>query len=73
MFLATPHGTDRRDRGVELHARCFAARARILQNPTVIGIATEQYLGKPGFSLYLFGMFKTTWTPDDQKALDDLL
>jgi len=73
VFLATPHGTDRRDRVVELHARCFAARGRVLHNPTVIGIATEQYVKGAGHSLDVVGFFKPEWTLDDQKALDELV
>lgn len=72
VFLATPHGTDRNDRVVELSARCFAARGKVPENPTVVGIATEQYISGKGYSLDLIYLSKPIWTPDDQKALDEL-
>lgn len=73
VFLATPHGADRRDRGVELMARCWAARGRFPANATVVGIATEQYQQGRGHSLDLFCMVKPAWTAEDQGALDVLL
>ena len=73
VFLATPHGTDRRDRVVELSARCFVARGRITGNATVVGIATEQYIPGKGFSLDLLYLSKPDWTPDDQQAMDELV
>ncbi len=72
VFLATPHGTDRNDRVVELLARCFAARGKILENHTVVGIATEQYTKGKGFSLDVGLFSKPVWTPEDEKALAEL-
>ncbi len=72
VFLATPHGTDRQDRGIELAARCFVARGRVRENATVVGIATEQYIKGRGSSVDVFCMFKPEWTLEDEKALEEL-
>jgi hypothetical protein len=73
VFLATSLDTNRKDRAVELAARCFAARGRVKENAKVVGIATEQYKKDQGFSLDLFCMVKPHWTDDDQSKLDELL
>ena len=72
VFLAMPHGTDRRDRATELLARCFVARGKIRGNRTVVGIATEQYRRGRGFSLDVGLLSKINWTNEDEKALCEL-
>lgn len=73
VFLATPHGAERKDRATELAARCFVARGRIRENPTVVGIATEQYIPGSGFSLDLIYLSKPDWTSDDEQSMEELL
>lgn len=72
VFLAKPLGTAREDRTKELLARCFVAKGKLRDYPTVIGIATEEYIPNQGFSLDLVYMAKPEWTDDDQKAYDEL-
>jgi len=68
VFLATPHGTSRENRLVELSGRCFAARGKILENHTVVGIGTEQYIKGKGFSLDVLVVSKPVWTREDEMA-----
>lgn len=69
VFLACKRGTERKDRIAELHARCFVARGLNTKCKTVIGLATERYEGKEGFSLDAFSLEKPDWTEEDQKKL----
>jgi hypothetical protein len=41
VFLKRPHGTDRDERRRELADRCYVARGLYLNQPIVIGVATE--------------------------------
>ena len=66
VFLAVPHGEDRKYRVAELGARCFVARGLHLDCKTVVGIATECYEPGKGFSLDLVYLYKETWTHEDQ-------
>jgi hypothetical protein len=52
VFLATPHGTDRRYRAAELGNRCFVARGLNQGHYTVVGLATEQPEPGRGFSFF---------------------
>lgn len=69
VFLACKHGTERKDRIAELHARCSVARGLNPECKTVIGLATERYEEKAGFSLDAFCLEKLDWTEEDQKKL----
>ena len=70
VFLAKPLDTKREDRIRELLTRCFVAKGKFRGYPTVVGIATEEYVPNQGFSLDLAYMSKPQWTDDDQKAFD---
>ncbi|GFP32526.1 hypothetical protein HKBW3S42_00830 [Candidatus Hakubella thermalkaliphila] len=72
VFLACPHGGDRKYRVTELGARCFVIRGLNPDYTTVIGIATEQYEIGKGFSLDAVYLSKETWTPEDQTQLEYL-
>ncbi len=69
VFLACPRRTERKDRHKELSLRCFVARGLNPKCKTVIGLATERYEAKEGFSLDAFCLEKPDWTEEDQKKL----
>ncbi len=72
VFLACPHGEDRKYRISELGLRCFVIRGLNPKYKTVIGIATEQYKTGKGFSLDAIYLHKETWTSEDQTRLEDI-
>ncbi|GAI30930.1 unnamed protein product, partial [marine sediment metagenome] len=72
VFLACPHGEDRKYRISELGLRCFVIRGLNPKYKTVIGIATEQYKTRKGFSLDAIYLHKETWTSEDQTRLEDI-
>jgi hypothetical protein len=72
VFLARPHGTDRRERVEELKLRCLAARGLNQDHHTVVGIATEEYEPNAGFSLDLVFLYRTEWAEDDQRSFDQI-
>lgn len=72
VFLACKRGTERKYRIEELRGRCFVARGLNLKCKTVIGLATERYEEKEGFSLDAFCLEKPDWTEEDQKKLEYL-
>lgn len=72
IFLALPHGTDRRERAEELQLRCFVARGLNQDSNTVVGIATEIYKPNAGFSLDLVFLHKADWTKEDQEKLEQI-
>lgn len=72
VFLALPHGEDRKFRIAELGNRCFVARGLNQKCKTVIGIATEQYEPGKGFSLDSCYIYKPTWTDKDQAYLENM-
>ncbi len=72
VFLALPHGTDRRERAEELQLRCFVARGLNQGSDTVVGIATEIYKPNAGFSLDLVFLYKNEWTAEDQEVFDQI-
>ena len=72
VFLACPHGKDRKYRVAELCARCFVIKGLNPDHTTVIGIATEQYEIGKGFSLDALYLYKDTWTSEDQTQLECL-
>jgi hypothetical protein len=69
VFLACKRGTERKNRIAELHARCFVARGLNPECKTVIGLATERYEEKAGFSLDALCLKKPYWTEEDQAKL----
>lgn len=69
VFLARPREVKRTERTAELLERCFVARGLNPKCKTVIGLATEQYEEKAGFSLDAFHLEKPDWTEEDQKKL----
>lgn len=66
VLLATRRGLDREHRKAELGGRCWAARGLNPTCRTVIGIATERYEGKPGFSFDAIRLTKSDWTDEDE-------
>jgi hypothetical protein len=72
VFLALPHGTDRKERVEELQLRCLVARGLNKDHHTVVGIATEEYKPNAGFSLDLVFFYKNEWNVEDQKIFDDV-
>lgn len=72
VFLACPHGEDRKYRVAQLTGRCFVKRGLNSGCTTIIGIATEQYEIGKGFSLDAVYLSKDTWTPEDQAQLEYL-
>jgi len=76
VFLARPHGDDRRSRIAELADRCFVAlgisRENNVPTNTVLGIATEQYVEGKGCSLDLLCLVMEGWTKEDEKKLQYL-
>lgn len=67
VFLAIPHGQDRRFRVAELGNRCLVARGLHQKHPTVIEIATERYEPGQGFSFDIVYLHKPEWTEKDQE------
>jgi hypothetical protein len=72
VFLAIPHGQDRRFRVAELGNRCFIARGLHQKYPTVIGIATERYAPGQGFSFDIVYLHKPEWTEKDQEHMKNM-
>jgi hypothetical protein len=72
VFLALPHGEDRQFRVAELGTRCFVARGLHPERKTVIGLATEQYDGRKGFSFDLFYLYEEEWTTEKQHAIEGI-
>lgn len=70
VFLASPHGENRKERIGELGLRCFVVRGLNSDCTCVIGIATEQYEKNKGCSFDAIYLFKDNWTPEDQKEFD---
>jgi hypothetical protein len=52
LFLAAPHGVDRKPRVAELRNRCLVARGLHKDAVSAIGIATERYGRGKGFCVY---------------------
>jgi hypothetical protein len=69
VYLVTSRSFDRDARRAELAARCFVARGMVEGAETVIGIATERYEGKPGFSFDAMRFVKPDWTAIDSAEL----
>ncbi len=59
------------NREAELHATCYVARGRYLENKLVIGIATEKHLNP--ICSYSFCLLEIpTWTDDNQSAMEEI-
>ena len=72
VFLALPHGTDRRYRIAELAGRSYVARMLHPDLTQVIGIATEHYEANKGYSLDAYYLLRENWTPEDQAQAENL-
>lgn len=72
VFLACPRAEKREERVAELAARCHVARGLNQDQKTVIGIATEEYDPRNGFSLDVIYYFKEIWSEKDAKQMDYL-
>ncbi len=70
VFLALPHGEDRRFRIASLGNRCFVARGMNQESDTVVGIATEQYEKGKGFSLDLYCLHLPVWEKNHQVSFE---
>jgi hypothetical protein len=70
VFLAIPHGEDRKYRKAELLGRCLVARGLHQERSTVIGLATERYEDGKGYSFDLIHMHIPQWTDELQKRMD---
>ncbi len=71
VFLAMPHGVDRKFRVAELSNRCFVARG-LQTEATVVGLATEQYVKGQGHSLDLCHLYLPVWSTAQQKRLEQM-
>jgi hypothetical protein len=67
VFLATPRGIDREVRRSELALRCFVARGLYREASTVVGLATERYEGKPGFSFDAVALHMPEWSGEAEQ------
>lgn len=72
VFLASPRDADRMARRSELLGRMFIARGMYQDGTTVVGLATEEYDPRDGFSLDSALYYKPEWTADDQALLERL-
>jgi hypothetical protein len=72
VFLACPHGEDRQFRVAELGLRCIIARSKFPNNPTIVGIATEQYIPNKGYSFDAMALYLPNWTPQDQTRAEEM-
>lgn len=72
VFLACPHGEDRKERISELFLRCFVARGLNLDCTSVVGIATERYEKNNGFSLDAIYLDNDNWMPEDQNKFYEI-
>jgi len=66
VFSIYPRDEDRQYRRADLANRCFVARGITSGCKMVIGIATEAYEGKPGFSLDVIYLHKPDWSEEDR-------
>lgn len=64
VFLATPRNMPREARKQELTLRCFVARGLHPDATTVVGLATERYQGRPGFSFDALRLHIPKWTEE---------
>ena len=69
VFLASPRDEDRDYRRKELTLRCFVARGLHRDSETVIGIGTEQYDAKKGFTLDGVYLQHEQWTDKDDELM----
>lgn len=67
VFLAVPRDVDRKARVAELAARCWVVRGMQPECTTVVGLATERYEGRPGFSFDAVKLEKESWNADDER------
>lgn len=72
VFLATPKTYDRALRRNELLGRLLIARGMHQNAKVVVGIATEEYEPKGGFSIDTAAYFKEEWTAEDQAEMERL-
>jgi hypothetical protein len=72
VFLALPHGEDRKFRLAELGSRCFVARHKNPKAQIVVGLATERPGSGTGFSIDLVYFEKEIWTEEDQKKAEHI-
>lgn len=72
VFSIYPRGEDRQYRRADLGNRCFVARGITPECKTVIGVATEAYEGKPGFSLDAIYLHKPDWLAEDQRLCEKM-
>jgi hypothetical protein len=70
VFLAIPHGQDRKYREAELFFRCVVARGLHQERSTVVGLATERYEEGKGYSFDLIHMHIPQWTDKLQERMD---
>lgn len=72
VFLTCSRDEKRENRLSELGARCFVIRGLYPENKTVVGIATEIYEKRPGYSMDAIYYFKDNWTKKDNEDFNDL-
>jgi hypothetical protein len=70
VFLAIPHGQDRKYREAELFFRCLVARGLHQERTTIVGLATERYEEGKGYSFDLIHMNIPQWTDELQRRMD---
>jgi len=70
-FIFCNENESRANREAELHATCYVARGKYLENKLVIGIATEKHLNP--ICSYSFCLLEIpTWTDDNQSAMEEI-
>ena len=72
VFLADPHHEDRQARSLELANRCFVGRGLNPDSRTVVGVATERYELRKGYSLDSVYLDMEVWTPQDQAQMESI-
>lgn len=66
VFLAADRTEPRDERVRELQYRCLVARGQQPDATAVVGLATEPYVGKAGFSLDVIHLSIDSWTPEHE-------
>lgn len=69
VFLAADRAEPREERVRELKYRCLVARGQQPDATTVVGLATERYVGKAGFSIDVIHLSIDSWTPEHESLM----
>lgn len=67
VFLAAPRDMPREARKAELGGRCFVARGHYRESATVVGLATERYEARAGFSFDAAVLHMPEWSKEAEE------